>query len=75
MIRTETNIVVKEADCDSCSTKLNEHPGPNGIPHHGVLASHFGYGSDLDSGAKYVLCESCWEKALRSVGLWDRFVE
>lgn len=64
--------------CDACKRDLTlngcEQDGFQGAGERefGLFLHRFGYGSRLDrtdSLANYAVCEDCWEKALRSVGL------
>lgn len=72
MIKIESKCI--EAKCDICNKDINSEYGPN----YGLLESRFGFDSKFDflstSGSvdhhpNKVVCEDCWEKALKALGL------
>lgn len=69
MIKVEKKIV--EAECDGCYKSLIGPSEPHNT-NYGLLRPSFGYGSRLDdtvgSSDRHV-CENCWEKALKAIGL------
>lgn len=71
MIKIVTN--VEKAECDACKANLLEDIG-NGLhnTNYGELIHRFGYGSRLDALDRkvvYHVCEDCWEKALKAIGI------
>lgn len=72
MIKIEKKVT--EAHCDACKKSLIDHEEPHNT-NYGLLKTAFGYGSRLDDIGQeksYHLCEDCWEKALKVVGLDPR---
>lgn len=65
-------IVVEEAVCDACGKSFVCPMPPNNV-NYGELTACFGYGSRLDDpnpeAKKRQVCEDCWEKALKAIGL------
>jgi hypothetical protein len=60
--------------CDACKRALTatDFGDEDIVRHWAEFRPRFGYGSRLDrtdSLANYDVCEECWEKALRAVGL------
>ncbi len=76
MIKIYKRIV--KAACDACGKDLstedqkNSDGTPSGV-HYGVLANHYGYGSDLDGiddpNSKLDLCEDCYRKCFAALGI------
>jgi len=62
-----------EATCDACKSDLLKKFGPTGemYPQYGQLSSHFGYEHRFDSidTRRIEICDLCWEKALKAIGL------
>ena len=73
MIRMIQRVYI--ADCDACGKPLGgDRQDPVHNVNYGSLQSHFGWNSRLDHcdsqiPTTFTLCEKCWEKALRAVGL------
>lgn len=66
--RTEPTITL--AICDACNSSLIGKDPRFG--YHGAhVIAHFGYGSRFDGWLpRHVdLCDSCWEKALTTIGI------
>jgi hypothetical protein len=60
--------------CDACKRALaaDDYGGGDVVRHWAEFRPRFGFGSRLDrtdSLSDYDVCEECWEKALRAVGL------
>lgn len=69
MIKLEKKVV--EAYCDACKKSLVDKAMPHNT-NYGLLRSSFGYGSpldDIEGQPDFHLCEECWMKALKAVGL------
>lgn len=66
----EFDQIIKKATCDSCKRRLHS-AYKNYDPNYGVLTPSFGYGSPLDLcySGRFVVCEECWLKALKAIGL------
>ncbi len=70
-------IEINKAECDSCGQNLLqkvEHGYKN--CNFGLLQNSFGYPSRLDnimeSETEFHLCENCWEKVMKLLGLWKK---
>jgi len=75
MIRETSKI--EEACCDSCGRNLLQkvEQGYENC-NFGLLQNSFGYPSRLDnimeSETEFHLCEDCWERVMKLLGLWKK---
>lgn len=65
-------MTITSAKCDACQKSLYIRNEKEYGPEYGSLIPHFGYTSKFDlvlHRYELVICENCWEKSLRSIGL------
>lgn len=68
---------VLSAKCDACGKSIYDKFSNN--VNRGIMKNSFGYPSPLDNlipingtPESFDLCEKCWTKALKSVGLYSK---